>query len=101
MKKIIQFDEFTSQCPYFYDSGYSVNNGYNCAHPKCEESEKVDSTYIKNCEIGRCHTFTCPLVIEADEEDFEDKTKNSEEYEYEECGFVLVEIRDMDESKVE
>jgi len=67
--KLVYFDIFARQCPYFYNSSYPVNNGYNCAHPKQEEKDPVDTEYHKGLEVGKCYCFSCPLCIEADEED--------------------------------
>jgi hypothetical protein len=95
LKKIVSIDEFTKECPYFYNSGTSVNNGYNCAHPECGDHDTTDAEYVKDAKIGRCHTFTCPLAPEADEEDFtNDEIDKNEWTEYEEGNFFIVEVND-------
>lgn len=42
MLKSVTFDEFSSQCPYFYTFGDGyINGGYNCKHPDQREAEDV------------------------------------------------------------
>ena len=74
--KIEYFDNYVSQCPYIYNSGYSVNNGYNCAHPEQKETDSIDTEYHKGLKVGKCYRCSCPLGIEADEEDFKEARKD-------------------------
>lgn len=71
MRKTVLFEEFASRCPYFYsyEKEY-INNYYNCNHPQQEEAEEADSGE----SVGKCYCFSCPLGIEAEQEDSEDKT---------------------------
>ncbi len=70
MRKAVLFEEFASHCPYFYsyEKEY-INNYYNCNHPQQEEVEEADSGE----SVGKCYCFSCPLGIEAEQEDLEDK----------------------------
>lgn len=66
MLKAVVFDEFSIHCPYFYSyKKECINNYYNCKHPSQEETEKVESN---EC-IGKCYCFSCPLGIEATQDD--------------------------------
>ena len=71
MRKIWELNDFANQCGYFYNAylekGISMNNGYNCRHTECEDTEKDEVT---GEEIGRSFSFSCPLACEADQEDF-------------------------------
>lgn len=70
MLKAVVFDEFASQCPYFYSyEKEQINNYYNCKHPEQEETEKSESGE----QIGKCYCFSCPLGIEAEQEDLTNK----------------------------
>lgn len=71
MRKAVIFDEFALQCPFQYTFGKGfVNNGYNCSHPKQEIVEDVGYMGKKKC--GCCHCFSCPLGIEAEQQDLTD-----------------------------
>ena len=73
MLKAVTFDEFSSQCPYFYTFGDGyINGGYNCKHPGQREVEGVGHKGKKKC--GCCYCFSCPLGIEAEQQDLTDKT---------------------------
>lgn len=66
MLKAVIFDEFSSQCPYFYSyEKEHINNYYNCKHPQQEETGESKSGE----KIGKCYCFSCPLGIEAQPED--------------------------------
>ncbi len=65
MRKVVSFEAFAFNCPYF-TSEYDVNNGYGCTHPKQEETDPDKS----DIERGKCYCWSCPLGIEPDEEDF-------------------------------
>ena len=71
MLKAVSFDEFSWVCPYAYSyEDEKINNYYNCNHPKQRETETVKSKE----EIGLCYCFSCPLGIEAEQQDLTDKT---------------------------
>lgn len=70
MRKAVLFDVFADTCPYSYSyEDECINGGYNCKHPKQRETE---TTKNEN-EIGLCYCFSCPLGIEAEQEDLTDK----------------------------
>lgn len=88
-RKIEDFDSFSFRCPYFYnDETSNVGNGYNCKHKDCGDVEEG---------IGRCFTFSCPLVPTAEEEDFNDQNidlNGFDKDDYYEDTFVLVELNE-------
>ena len=91
MSKIWDINDFANQCGYFYNAylekGVSINNGYNCRHIECEETEINEAT---GEEIGKCYAFSCPLAYEADQEDFDDPDVDNDGWEeYEEAEKVL------------
>ncbi len=93
MKKAVLFDEFSLQCPYFYSyEKECINNYYNCKHPKQEETKESESGE----KIGMCYCFSCPLGIEAQQEDFNngeiDWDGLCEDGEVSECEYLLVEV---------
>lgn len=63
MKVLMSLNSLANRCGYFFNndlknpSGPSVNNGYNCSHPDCEEVQDG---------IGCCYSFSCPLAYSAD-----------------------------------
>ena len=61
MRKAVLFDEFAYQCPFF-TGGLERNGGYGCTHPGQEDKEEGEAA-------GGCHCHTCPLGIEAEQED--------------------------------
>jgi hypothetical protein len=65
-RKVASFEEFAYVCPYF-TSEHDVNNGYGCTHPGQEETDPDEN----GIERGKCYSFSCPIGIEPDEEDFE------------------------------
>jgi len=95
---LMPINTWANRCGYFFnayltpkdpnDTGFypgrdpSPNNGYNCRHPECEEVSDG---------VGCCHTFSCPLGYEADEEDCE-----AFGVEYEEGEFIVVDIAPED-----
>ena len=64
MRKVVDFDIFSSVCPYF-TSQYDVNNYYGCTHPEqteiCEDKNGI--------ERGCCYCQSCPLGVAPDEND--------------------------------
>lgn len=62
MKKAVMFDEFAMHCKYFKNSNYD----YECRHPKQEERD-----YVDDIEVGQCFSCSCPLGIEAEQEDYD------------------------------
>jgi hypothetical protein len=68
MRRLIMIDELTSICGY-YNGSVSVNNGYGCDHPECEDTEFDDEA---GKEQGRCFTFSCPIAWQADLEDLQE-----------------------------
>jgi hypothetical protein len=74
--EIMHIDILKERCGYFNSDVPEVNNGYNCSHPDCEESEMHEGV-----EVGKCYAFACPLFPEADHEDLREHNKNLyEEY---------------------
>ena len=67
MRKAVLFEDFAYQCPFF-NSDTDVNNGYGCNHPYQMETQEWDGK-----EIGCCFCFSCPLGIEAEQEDLTDR----------------------------
>ena len=65
VEALMELNTFCDICGYFYnadlesagDSHPSVNNGYNCRHPHCEDAE---------FGIGCCRASCCPLSYPAD-----------------------------------
>ena len=98
MTVLIELNTWANRCGYFYNAyltpkdpndtefypgrDSSPNNGYNCRHP---ESYKADDG------TGCCYAWSCPLAIEAEEEDCE-----AFGMEHEESQFVLVDIPESD-----
>jgi hypothetical protein len=64
--RVMDFESFSYCCPYF-TSDTEVNNGYGCTHPEQDETDPDEN----GAEHGKCYSFSCPLGIEPDEEDFE------------------------------
>lgn len=62
MRKVVEFDEFSRCCKYF-KSGEDY--GFECLHPEQEERETYNGR-----ELGRCFSCSCPLGIEAEQEDY-------------------------------
>lgn len=65
MRKAVLFDEFSYNCQFFNGE---VANGYGCEHPEQRETTEGDGK-----EVGCCFCHTCPLGIEAEQEDLTDK----------------------------
>lgn len=56
---VYAFDTIYSACKYKIDESECwCNNGYMCSHKDC--SEQCED----NPEIGKCYSFSCPLVID-------------------------------------
>ena len=73
MLRAVLFNEFSYQCPYAYTFGKGyINGGYNCKHSKQREVENVGYNGKKKC--GCCYCFSCPLGIEAEQQDLTEKT---------------------------
>lgn len=66
MRKAVLFDCFVYQCPY-HNSDTELNNGYGCDHPRQEDKEDENGK-----EQGCCHSYCCPLGIEAEQQDLTD-----------------------------
>lgn len=62
MRKIVEFDEFSRCCKYFKSS---EDYSFECLHPEQEERETYNGR-----ELGRCFSCSCPLGIEAEQEDY-------------------------------
>ncbi|PYG88471.1 hypothetical protein LY28_01320 [Ruminiclostridium sufflavum DSM 19573] len=49
-------------CSYFYSAylerGILTNSGYNCRHPKQEETVTEEGQ-----KVGNCYSWSCPLRI--------------------------------------
>lgn len=72
MRRAVLFEEFAYQCPFFYSFGKGkINNGYNCKHP--EQRHVEDTGYKGKKKCGCCYSFSCPLGIEAEQQDLTDK----------------------------
>lgn len=63
MRKAVLFENFSLNCPYF---NRQKADGYGCEHPSQEETDVFDGK-----EEGRCFCFSCPLGIEAEQEDID------------------------------
>lgn len=77
MSELIDIDELIKKCGYSFCG--KRNNGYCCNHPKNTEAP------------GRCHTFACPIVREADYNDIlELDPELAKQYksQYERMGFI-------------
>lgn len=68
MRKAVLFECFAFQCPFF-NGDTNVNNGYGCDHPDQREKRKDNGE-----EQGCCYCFSCPLGIEAEQQDLTDKS---------------------------
>lgn len=93
MLKAVTFDEFSYICPYSYSyEDECINNYYNCKHPKQEEFETSEN----GDNVGKCYCFSCPLGVEADQEDLTDKTIDwdgeCECGDVGECEYLLVDV---------
>jgi len=61
----VHLDTLVRYCGYFFSES-SVNNFYNCSHPKVEDSE-FDEELKK--DVGKCLSFGCPVAGKLLEED--------------------------------
>lgn len=61
MKKAVLFDEFARCCSYFNPE---KANGYGCDHPNQRDTDIYDGK-----RVGRCFCHTCPLGVEAEQQD--------------------------------
>lgn len=88
VQALMNINTMANRCGWFFnacldDEAESFpNNGYNCRHPECDEVEDG---------IGCCHTWSCPLCYEADEQDCERVG-----VEYESREFVICEMPDSE-----
>lgn len=93
MRKAVLFDEFAYQCPFF-TGDTAINNGYGCKHPGQQEREEGETA-------GGCHCYTCPLGIEAEQEDTECPEKAIDwdglckDGEVAECECLLIDTGEM------
>ncbi len=72
MRRAVLFEEVVYQCPFSYSFGRGeINNGYNCKHP--EQRHVEDTGYKGKKKCGCCYSFSCPLGIEAEQQDLTDK----------------------------
>lgn len=65
MRKAVLFDVFAYCCQYF---NHETANGYGCNHPEQRETAEEEGK-----EVGCCFCHTCPLGIEAEQEDLTDR----------------------------
>lgn len=65
-RKVALFDDFAFACPFFTND-FDVNNGYGCTHPEQDETDEDK----EGIERGKCYCWSCPLGVEADEEDLD------------------------------
>lgn len=56
--ELLTLDELMSKCGYGYSDESNLNNGYNCSHFDCEESE-----YTKNNEVVNINDLIREFVI--------------------------------------
>jgi hypothetical protein len=63
-RQVVDFDGFSRHCMYF-DAEAEVNNGYGCIHPEQESVAEDDNGNQHGC----CFCCSCPLGIEAEQED--------------------------------
>lgn len=88
MTALMEINTFANHCGFFFnayldpDTQSSANNGYNCRHPDCDRVEDG---------VGCCHTWSCPLGYEADEEDCA-----AFGVEHEESEYIVVDIAPED-----
>lgn len=65
MRKAVLFDEFSYNCQFFNSK---TANGYGCNHPEQRETTEEDGK-----EVGCCFCHTCPLGIEAEQQDLTER----------------------------
>ena len=65
MRKAVLFDVFSSRCQFF---NIETAGGNGCDHPEQMITEKENGK-----EVGSCHCHTCPLGIEAEQQDLTDR----------------------------
>lgn len=65
MRKAVLFDEFSYNCQFF---NIKTVNGYGCDHPEQRETIEEDRK-----EVGCCFCHTCPLGIEAEQQDLTER----------------------------
>lgn len=65
MLKAATFDEFAFACPFFTSQPW-VNNGYGCKHSMQAEQRQDSEGNVGGC----CYCWSCPIGIEAEQEDF-------------------------------
>lgn len=68
MRKVVLFDDFAFQCQFF-NGNTDVNNGYGCNHPEQDNTNEDENGNERGC----CYCCSCPLGIEAEQEDLTDK----------------------------
>ncbi len=61
MRKAVLFDEFACCCKFFNSK---TQDGYGCTHPDQTMTRLEDDR-----KTGRCFCWSCPLGIEAEQED--------------------------------
>lgn len=90
-RKAVTFEDFSHCCPFFNSK---IGDGYGCDHPLQEEKD----TDAEGKEYGKCYCCSCPLGIEAEQEDL---TSNEidwdgmcEEGEVNEGEYLLVDVGD-------
>lgn len=65
---VVDFDIFSMRgCPYF-EPHTSVNDGYGCRHPDCDDFEEDDNGQ----DMGCCRLSGCPLCSTFDEDALHD-----------------------------
>lgn len=65
MRKAVLFDEFSYNCQFFNSK---TANGYGCNHPEQRETTEEDGK-----KVGCCFCHTCPLGIEAEQQDLTER----------------------------
>ena len=65
-RKAVTFDDFSRVCKFF-TAAVDANNGYGCLHPMQEEKREDG----KGNKCGCCNCWSCPLGVEAEQEDIE------------------------------
>jgi hypothetical protein len=91
MTVLMEINTWANRCGYFYNANFdpdapcTPNNGYNCKHEAQEEQTNG---------VGCCFTWSCPLGVEANEEDCE-----TFGVEYEDSELIIVDIPPEDFNK--
>lgn len=93
MRQAVVFDDFAFRCQFF-NGETEVNNGYGCDHPKQENTNEDEDGNEQGC----CFCHSCPLGVEAEQEDIENPEQEinwdglCKDGEINESEYLLVEV---------